>query len=106
MSETFRKNAYGTPVGRETVRADFPGFTFGVFVDPPGQVWANFVHDTDEFVVVAEGAIDIAVGSEEMRCGPGDLVLIPTGADHSLRTTRDAGSRWYYSYGHFGDDHG
>ena len=33
------------------------GYSFGVFQDPPKQVWANFVHKTDELVVLAEGEI-------------------------------------------------
>ncbi|SVC34687.1 uncharacterized protein METZ01_LOCUS287541 [marine metagenome] len=33
------------------------GYSFGVFRDPPGQVWADFVHRTDELVVLAEGDI-------------------------------------------------
>ena len=33
------------------------GYTFGIFKDPPGQVWADFVHKTDELVVLAEGEI-------------------------------------------------
>ena len=34
-------------------------YTFGIFKDPPGQVWADFVHKTDELVVLAEGEIEI-----------------------------------------------
>ena len=33
------------------------GYSFGVFRDPPGQVWADFVHKTDELVVLAEGVV-------------------------------------------------
>ena len=33
------------------------GYSFGVFRDPPGQVWADFVHKTDELVVLGEGDI-------------------------------------------------
>jgi quercetin dioxygenase-like cupin family protein len=102
MSGTFRKAVYAVPVDPSAVRADFPAFSFDLFVDPPGQVWAGFVHATDEFVVVAEGEIDINVAGESARCRPGDLVLIPAGASHSLSTTHEAGSRWYYGYGRFG----
>jgi quercetin dioxygenase-like cupin family protein len=102
MSEVFRRNAYGVPVSREAVAADFPGFSFGVFADPPGQVWADFTHDTDEFVVVAEGDMEIEVDGETARCGPGDLVLIPARAAHTLRTSRAGGSTWFYGYGRFG----
>ena len=35
------------------------GYTFGIFKDPPGQVWADYVHKTDELVVLAEGEIEI-----------------------------------------------
>ncbi|MDG4647892.1 cupin domain-containing protein [Roseibacterium sp. SDUM158017] len=101
MSAVFRKAAYATPVSRTLVAADFPAFSFGVFNDPPGQVWADFTHDTDEFVVVAEGDMEIEVAGETARCGPGDLVLIPARAPHTLRTSRNAGSMWFYGYGHF-----
>jgi len=30
------------------------GYSFGVFRDPPGQVWIDFVHKTDELVILAE----------------------------------------------------
>jgi quercetin dioxygenase-like cupin family protein len=105
MSGAFRKGAYAAPVSQADVAADFPGFSFGVFRDPPGQIWADFTHDTDEFVVVAEGEVQIEVAGEVDRCTPGDLVLIPARASHTLRTSADAGSVWYYGYGAFGGDH-
>ena len=37
------------------------GYSFGIFKDPPGQVWADFVHKTDELVVLAEGKIEIEI---------------------------------------------
>ena len=49
------------------------GYSFGVFRDPPGQVWADFVHQTDELVVLAEGEIEVEIpeglelGSAEVR---------------------------------------
>ncbi len=106
MHDFFRHGAYTVPVSRDTVRADHPEFSFGVFRDPPGQVWADFVHDTDEFVVVAEGELEIEVAGDVARCVPGDLVRIPAGAVHTLRTSHQAGSLWYYGYGHFEDASG
>jgi quercetin dioxygenase-like cupin family protein len=102
----FRKAAYAAPVSEKSVRDDFPGFSFGIFRDPPGQVWADFIHPTDEFVVVVEGDVEIEVAGERASCGPGDLVLIPAGARHTLRTSRTAGSVWFYGYGTFGGAHG
>ena len=37
------------------------GHTFGIFKDPPGQVWADFVHKTDELVVLTEEEIEIEI---------------------------------------------
>ncbi len=104
MSGCFQKNAYETPVSANVVKADFPGFSFGTFRDPPGQIWKDFVHDTDEFVVVAEGSMEIEVAGEKARCGPGDLVRIPAQAAHTLITLSEGGSVWHYGYGVFGGD--
>lgn len=105
MSKVFQKGAYAPPVSDSAVAADFPDFSFGVFRDPAGQVWADFIHDTDEFVVVAEGEVEIEVAGEVAQCCPGDLVKIPAGASHSLRTSMNGGSVWYYGYGRFGGNH-
>jgi hypothetical protein len=40
------------------------GYSFGVFKDPPGKIWADFVHRTDELVVLAEGEIEIEIEIE------------------------------------------
>ncbi len=101
----FRAKAYSVPVLAESVQRDYSGFTFDTYRDPPGQVWANFMHRQDEFIVVAEGWVEIEVGAERMLCSPGDLVHIPAGVDHSLRTTHDAPSVWHYGYGHFRGSH-
>ena len=37
------------------------GYSFDVFRDPPRQVWADFVHQTDELVVLAEGEIEVKI---------------------------------------------
>ena len=35
------------------------GYIFGVSRDSPVQVWEDFVHKTDDLVVLAEGEIEI-----------------------------------------------
>jgi hypothetical protein len=56
---TVHSDAMGSA---ETVRVDQAaierswrerGFSCGLWVDPPGQVWADYVHDTDELVIKA-----------------------------------------------------
>ena len=42
-------------------------YSFGVFRDPPGQVWADFVHQTDEIVVLAEGEIEVEIEGKAER---------------------------------------
>ena len=46
---------------------DSRGYTFGIFKDPPEQVWADFVHKTDELVVLAEGEIEIEIEGKSQR---------------------------------------
>ncbi|WP_269584091.1 cupin domain-containing protein [Roseibium sp. Sym1] len=104
MSGCFHKRAYKIPVSADSVKADFPDFSFGTFRDPQGQIWRDFVHDTDEFVVVADGTMEIEVAGETARCEPGDLVRIPANASHTLITKSAGGSVWHYGYGHFGGD--
>jgi quercetin dioxygenase-like cupin family protein len=53
------------------------GYSFGVFRDPPGQVWADFVHRTDELVVLAEGEIEVEVEGKAERFQIGRMVFIP-----------------------------
>ena len=37
------------------------GYSFGVFKDPHGQVWADFFHKTNEIVVLAKGEIGVEI---------------------------------------------
>ena len=53
------------------------GYSFGVFRDPPGQVWADFVHRTDELVVLAEGEIEVEIEGKAQRFQIGEMVFIP-----------------------------
>ena len=66
------------------------GYSFGVFQDPPKQVWANFIHKTDELVVVAEGEIEIEIEGEVHQPRIGEKVFILANASH---TVRNIGSR-------------
>lgn len=74
------------------------GFGFGVWEDPPGQVWADYVHDVDELVMLAEGAIEISFGGRRLRPAAGEEVLIPAGASHTVVNVGAGPNRWYYGY--------
>ena len=61
------------------------GYSFGVFQDPPKQVWANFVRKTDELVVLAEGEIEIEIEGKVYQPRIGEEVFIPANASHTVR---------------------
>ena len=105
MTIIFSKAARSVPVDFPAVKADWQseGFSFGIFRDPPGQEWNNFTHQSDEYVLVAEGRIKIDVGSETAICEPGDLVCIPREVPHSLKTLSSTGSIWLYGYGQWNE---
>ena len=44
------------------------GFSCALWTDPPGQVWADFVHPVDERLLPVEGELELT-----SRTGPGDL---------------------------------
>ena len=53
------------------------GYSFGVFRDPPGQVWTYFVHKTDELVVLIKGEIELEIYGNSQRPQIGQEVFIP-----------------------------
>lgn len=103
MTIVFEKAARSVPVDFSSVEDDWrsEGFSFGVFHDPPGQEWNDFTHQSDEYVLVAEGQLKIDVGKETAICDPGDLVRIPRRVSHSLKTLSPGGSVWLYGYGYW-----
>ena len=74
------------------------GYSFGIFKDPPGQVWADFVHKTDELVVLAEGQIEIEIEGESQQHLIGKEVFIPAKAKHTVRNVGKTINAWYYGY--------
>jgi quercetin dioxygenase-like cupin family protein len=73
------------------------GFSCDIWVDPPGQVWADFIHDTDELVMPIEGDVEFEIEGKRFKPAPGEEVLIPAQARHTVRTG-STGSRWFYGY--------
>ena len=63
---------------------DSRGYSFGVFRDPPGQIWADFVHTTDELVVLAKGEIEVEIEGKAQRPQIGEEVFIPANAVHLM----------------------
>lgn len=74
------------------------GFSCEVWTDPPGQVWADFVHDVDELVVPLEGRIELEFGGRTLCPATGEEVFIPAGATHTVRNIGGTVSRWLFGY--------
>ncbi len=52
------------------------GVSFEIFRDPPGQVWADFVHRTDELVLLAVGEIEVEIEGKAEKSKIGEEVFI------------------------------
>ena len=74
------------------------GFSCDIWSDPPGQVWAEFVHASDELVMLIDGEIELRFAGRVLRPGPGEEVLIPAGAAHTVINVGQTRNHWMYGY--------
>jgi quercetin dioxygenase-like cupin family protein len=74
------------------------GFSYTLWSDPPGQVWQNFVHETDELLVLLEGDMELALEGKTLRPHIGEEVLIPAQAQHTVRNIGTTTNRWCFGY--------
>lgn len=74
------------------------GFSCGIWTDPPGQVWENYVHEVDELFMVIEGEIELEIEGRRLYPKPGEEVFIPANAIHSVRNIGQTTCRWFYGY--------
>jgi quercetin dioxygenase-like cupin family protein len=69
-----------------------------MWMDPPGQVWANFVHEVDELVTLIEGEIELSFQGQTLRPRIGEEVFIPAEARHTVRNIGATTNRWCFGY--------
>jgi len=93
--EFLVRGKFPTPVDRSAVSEDWcrRGYSCGLFVDPPGRCWEDFVHATNELVTVVDGFLEMEISGIVMRVGPGDEVFISARAVHSVRNIHSGTSR-------------
>lgn len=86
----------------ETVARDWAsrGFSYGLWTDSPGQRWEDFVHQTDEVVIVVEGDMEFEVDGEVHHPKIGEELFIPAGTSHSARNVGNKSAQWLYGYKH------
>ena len=76
------------------------GFSCDIWIDPPGKVWANFVHGTDELLMRIDGEIELEMDGEILQPEIGDEILIPAGMNHTVRNIGLVTNHWFYGYKH------
>jgi quercetin dioxygenase-like cupin family protein len=74
------------------------GFTGGVWVDPPGRVWEDYVHAEDELFMVVSGQVELELPARKWCPAVGEEVLIPARAVHSVTNVGETTARWLYAY--------
>lgn len=86
----------------EAVAADWEarGFSCEIWTDAPGQVWADFVHDVDEVVMVIDGVVEFEFGGKSFRPAAGEELFIPARAIHTVRNVGKTTSHWLFGYRH------
>jgi mannose-6-phosphate isomerase-like protein (cupin superfamily) len=89
-----------TLVDPEEIKKDWAerGFSSDLWVDPPGRVWADFVHTSDELVVVLEGEEEFEMNGKKVKPKVGQELLIPAGTYHTARNVGKTTSKWLYGY--------
>ena len=93
-------------IAKEQVEHDWAerGFSCDLWVDPPGTVWADFVHDHDELVLLLDGALMIEMNGRVLRLEPGNELLVPARVRHTVRNVGSGAARWLC--GHLRAAHG
>jgi uncharacterized cupin superfamily protein len=82
------------------VAADWASRGFGcdIWTDPPGQVWADFVHATDELVMLIDGEIELRFAGRVLQPQAGEEVFIPAGVSHTVINIGATTNHWFYGY--------
>lgn len=74
------------------------GFSCGLWIDPPGQVWSDYTHQVDELLMVVEGKLELEIDGKGVTPQVGEEVFIAARAIHTVRNVGETTSRWLYGY--------
>jgi cupin 2 domain-containing protein len=74
------------------------GFQGGLWTDPPGQVWKDYIHNVDELVRLIDGEVEIEMEGSTYLLQIGEEILIPANTYHTVRNIGKEKSRWLYAY--------
>lgn len=89
-----------TVVDQSTIEKDWArrGYSCGLWVDPPGQLWEDYVHDVDELLMVVEGRLRLVIAGKTRKALPGEEFFIPAKALHTVENIGGTTARWLYGY--------
>ncbi|MCI0526849.1 MAG: cupin domain-containing protein [Nitrospira sp.] len=89
-----------TQIDRNQVGKDWHtrGFSCDLWVDPPGQVWEDYIHSTDELLMILEGELEMEMQGKTFRPKIGEEVFISAKTLHTVRNVGNTTSRWLYGY--------
>lgn len=74
------------------------GFSCSLWTDPPGQIWDGYIHDTDELLMLCDGALEIEMNDAVFRPDIGKEILIPANTRHTVRNIGKTQNHWLYGY--------
>ncbi|WP_437660136.1 cupin domain-containing protein [Sorangium sp. So ce1182] len=78
------------------------GFHGGLWTDPPGREWKDYVHGDDELLMVLEGELELELAGETIVPRVGEEIEIRAGVVHTVRNRGATTARWLYAYGRLG----
>ncbi len=87
-------------IDRKQIAKDWKarGFSCGVWVDPPGQVWEDYVHTSDELLMLMEGVLELELQGKTLRPAIGEEIFIPAHTSHTVRNIGGTTAKWLYGY--------
>ena len=89
-------------IDQNTIRKDWNsrGFSCDIWIDPPGKVWANFIHRSDELLMLIDGEIELEMDGKILHPEIGEELLISAGMNHTVRNIGLVTNHWFYGYKH------
>lgn len=100
MDDLLVKGKFPRPVDPAAVERDWRrrGYSCHPFRDPPGRIWRDFVHTTNELVTVQRGRLEVTIGGRSLIAEEGDEVFIPRHATHTVRNISERETTWHFGY--------
>ena len=100
MSSRVKRAKFSDPLDIASVEQDWRqrGYSCHRLKDPPGQVWRDFVHRTNEVVMISEGQLEVKIDGKGFLANPGDKVFIPRDTKHTVANAADGRTVWLFGY--------